>query len=421
MFIKRNIINQLSRFKNKLIFISGPRQAGKTFIVNHELKPTLTLNMDVASDRINFKKFPEHIINWYKTNIGPFPEEEQVEKPLIFIDEIHKTKGWRNIIKGTFDKTHHAINYIASGSSAFKLRKQDKGDSLAGRAIWLNLFPVSFREYMKSVQPDIDIGDPWKGEGSLIDACRSNVKYSARLREIWDEYVEFGSFPENLTVKDEVFYKQWLEDYISAMLDRDLKDLHTAKDTERVFQVFELLIEGLGSTYSLNSLAKTISVSPNTIKSDILAIKKILWGFELPVANVSKVKQIRKEKKIYPMDFCFTKYSEPIITGAGFESIVACTLYRGLYSEISGILSNMQLGFYRDYSQREVDFILQTKKEILLAIECKLKAKQEAKNLSFFARNKPREAILTVEEPGVFESTNDYYVVSIELLAPCLA
>lgn len=419
MIIERNITEKFQHFRDKLIFVSGPRQAGKTFIINERLNPTLSFNMDVAKDRLSFKKFPDFIIDWYKTSIGPFPEKGPCKtKPLIFLDEIHKVRGWRNLIKGTFDKTAHAINYVASGSSAFKLRKQDQGDSLAGRAIWLCLFPVSFREYVRSYS-NLDLQQPWKGDFSLVEAARNNISQQEELRKLWDEYVKFGSFPENLTRKDMIFYEQWLEDYLAAMLERDLKDLHLAKDVERVYQVFQLLLEGLGATYSLRSLAETLGVSPNTIKSDIRALKQVLWGFELPVAMISKVKQIRKEKKFYPIDFCFSHYQEPLQAGSRFETIVACLLKRGLYSETSGVLNKLEFGFYRDYSKREIDFIVQRKNKILLAAECKLKSKLDFTGLKYLSKFNPKESILIVEEPSIFKTVGNISIISIELLASC--
>src|SRR3990167_8599834 len=108
------------------------------------------------------------------------------------------------------------------------------------------------------------------------------------------------------------------------MLDRDLKDLHLGKDVERIWQVYQLLLEGLGSTYSLRSLPETLQVSPNTIKNDLLALRQVLWGFELPVCVVSKAKQIRKEKKFYPIDFSFVNYTSDFEGGARFETQVAC-------------------------------------------------------------------------------------------------
>ncbi len=419
MEIYRTIDGKISHFKGKILFISGPRQAGKTFFVEHKLKPNLTLNMDVSKNRIAFKQFPDFIINWFNSNVGPFPEKgEQASKPLVFIDEIHKVVGWRNIIKGTFDRTAHAIDYVASGSSAFKLRRQDKGDSLAGRAIWLNLFPVSFREYVGTCAPEIKLPEKWKAGNSLIELCRANLNYKEQLRGLWNDYIKFGSFPECLVRRDEVFQKQWLEDYLSSMLDRDLKDLHTAKDVERVYQVFQLLLEGLGSTYSLKGMAETLGVSPNTVKSDVNALKQVLWGFDLPVANVSKAKQIRKEKKFYPMDFCFTKFNQPSAEGSSFECVAACILRRGLYDDISGILPSLDLGFFRDYAKKELDFIVRDKKNIYFAIECKLKRSSD-NNLRNFLAFKPKEAILLIEDPGIFEFQNSICAISIELLAPC--
>ncbi len=52
MIIKRNIIEVLERFKDKIIILSGPRQSGKTFIITNNLKPALSLDMDVASERL---------------------------------------------------------------------------------------------------------------------------------------------------------------------------------------------------------------------------------------------------------------------------------------------------------------------------------------------------------------------------------
>lgn len=421
MQFKRYLAAQLPIFRDKLIFISGPRQSGKTFLVEHVLQPDLELNMDVSSDRLRFKKMPEEIIAWYERERGAFPKKENSRpKPLVFIDEIQKVKGWRNLIKGAYDKTHHAINYVASGSSAFELRRQDKGDSLAGRAVWLTLFPLSFREYVQSMNPHIPLPSAWKGKGSLVDAIRSLLSHQKSLRILWDDYARYGSYPENLLKRDDAFLKQWLSDYQAAILDRDLKDLNLGKDVERVYQVYELLLEGLGSTYSIRSIAETLGVSPNTIKSDLRALKQVLWGYELAVCQISKAKQIRKEKKFFPSDFCFTHYQPSLADGGRFESMVASLLYRGLWSEFSGFLSPFQLGFYRDYQKREVDFIFRDKKNILLAVECKRKAKQVTEGLLYFQRFKPKQSLQVVEEENIFNIVAPITTVSIELFAACL-
>ncbi len=402
MELQRDIAQKLPHFTGKLIIISGPRQVGKTYVVNEVFKPDLTLNMDIAADRMQFKAMPAALENWIATRpLSP-------RKPVVFIDEIQKVHGWRNLIKGTFDKFSHAIQFVASGSSAFKLRQQDKGDSLAGRAIWLEMTPVTFREYLTTVAPNIKLPPPWEPGKSLIENCRALLPYKTDIQSHWTTYTQFGGFPENLVRHDPIFTQQWLSDYIQAILDRDLKDLNATRDVDRVHQTYQLLMEGLGSTYSLRSIAETLHAAPDTIKKDVRAIQQILWGFELPVATVARAKQIRKEKKFYPVDPCFLDYFPAQAEGARLECTVACALKRAA--------PNATMGFYRDYQQREVDFIIRDKKQIATAIECK--SSGGADYLATFARNhKPHESILIVSTPGTFEKQNDYFVVSVELAA----
>lgn len=402
MELKREIAQKLPHFSGKLIIISGPRQVGKTYVVNEVFAPDLTLNMDIASDRMRFKAMPTSLENWLAA------QPASSRKPVVFIDEIQKVQGWRNLIKGTFDKHSHAVQFVASGSSAFKLRQQDKGDSLAGRAIWLEMTPVTFREYLTTVAPDIELPPPWEPGKALIENCQKLLPYKADIRTHWNNYARFGGFPENLVRQDSIFTKQWLTDYIQAILDRDLKDLNATRDVDRVHQVYQLLMEGLGSTYSLRSIAGTLHAAPDTIKKDIRAIQQVLWGFDLPVAAVARAKQIRKEKKFYPVDPCFLDYFPAQADGARLECTLACALKRAA--------PTYTMGFFRDYQQREVDFVIREKKQIFSAIECK--SSGAANHLAAFSRQfKPCEAILVVDSPGIFEKQNDYFMVSVELVA----
>ena len=420
MEFKRSISALLPHFKNKLLVISGPRQAGKTHLVQRFLQPQLQLNLDLAEDRLRFKKLYQFLTDWYQTHYGPIPpsSKELPNKPIVFIDEIQKSKGWRNTLKGTYDKTQHFLDFVASGSSAFELRRQDtRGESLAGRAVWLQLFPLSFREYLSSVAPELKLPPAWRGVGGLAQQAKTLAPLAKQLRTHWNNFVHFGSFPENLLRQDEVFLQQWLSSYQTALLDRDLRDLGTGKDVERVYQVYQLLLEGLGSTFSLKSLAQTLQVSPNTIKSDIAAIRQVLMGFELPVSVLSKHKQIRKEKKFYPMDFCFVEAHN---VGARFESTLACLLFRGLHRELSGFKPHLELGFYRDYQQHEVDFIIRSKQRIHTAIECKQKAKSPKKIFECIQQFSPEACILAVDVPEQCQVTEGVWVLSVELIAACL-
>ena len=120
-----------------------------------------------------------------------------------------------------------------------------------------------------------------------------------------------------------------------------------------------------------------------------------------------RAKQIRKEKKFYPVDPCFLDYFPAQADGARLECTIACALQRAAPS-ISG--------FFRDYQQHEVDFVIRDKKKIVTAIECK--SSGTADYLGAFTRQfKPQESILITSAPGIFEKRDDYFVVSVELAA----
>ncbi len=414
MLIKRYFENDLDHFLGKIIFISGPRQSGKTYLVKKHFCPDLNLNLDDASDRLRFKDLNGFLKDWTE-NFRL--KKEKKKKPCVFIDEIHRVRGWRNIIKASFDQWSDQVQFVASGSSAFNLRKQDRGDSLAGRAIWLHLFPVSFREYLNTVAPEIHLPKPWAPGEPLLSKLTAISKNQTKLRKYWEHYITFGSFPELLVRKSRKFSDEWLKSYLQALLDRDLKDLSAGRDAERCYQVYQLLMEGLGSTYSLRSLAQTLAVSPMTIKGDILALRQVLLGFELPALGSSKSREIQREKKFYPIDFSLSLQPKEEMNGAQFETIISCLFYRDLHSTIFAPGSKIDCGFYRTYEKKEVDCVIRINKKNLLAIECKLKP--ETPSSTLMSLNAADSLIVTAEE-NIFERKRSATIVSAELLMALL-
>lgn len=414
MWIQRSLEDRLPHFKGKLIIISGPRQSGKSALVKRFYKPFINLQMDSAQDRLIFKKLETFLEN----KIIQFSSKgSKTGKPVVFIDEVHKARGWRDTVKAAYDKYGDRFQFVLSGSSAFNLRKQEKGDSLAGRAAWLSLFPISFREYFTHKHPQISLPKPWRPERPLASLIASYLPFKEEVESSWKTFNQFGSFPENLVKHDGIAYRQWLTDYTTALLDRDLKDLNGTKDVERVYQTFELLLEGTGSNYSLRGLAETIGTSADTIKSDVRALRQVLWGFDLPIAKLSKAIQIKKEKKFYPIDFCFLDYVTPLMEGAKLETQVACLLHRH-FSRENPSLTNLSLGYYRDYQKRELDFLITKKKDVLVAMECKNNPKKEIETANYITNQiKPHELLMITQEAAYFEKRRNYTAIGIGILS----
>ena len=121
--------------KDKMVFIGGARQVGKTslakYIAENYFKSYDYLNWDARDDRKNILK------SQFKGNAK-----------IILFDEIHKYKDWKNYLKGQFDKHKDIFNILVTGSARLDICRRG-GDSLMGRYFYYRLHPFSLAEFLK--------------------------------------------------------------------------------------------------------------------------------------------------------------------------------------------------------------------------------------------------------------------------------
>ena len=88
--IHRHAFHYFDQYRDKILILTGARQTGKTWLCMKAARPNLVLNCDLPADRKKFKSFE---------NLPSDPPYR-----VVFVDEIHKLKGWRNYLKGFGDK-----------------------------------------------------------------------------------------------------------------------------------------------------------------------------------------------------------------------------------------------------------------------------------------------------------------------------
>jgi len=176
-YIHRDIEPCINKDLNqKMFFVSGPRQCGKTTVAKKILENAKStavqayMNWDFGADRESILK-----------------EQFPAGSGLLVLDEIHKYSRWRQVVKGLFDKRNHELKILVTGSGKLDYYRHG-GDSLQGRYYFYRLHPFSLNE--------ISTG---KKENLL-------------------SLFHFGGFPEPFLQASEKETRRWSRDYRSRVI-----------------------------------------------------------------------------------------------------------------------------------------------------------------------------------------------------------
>ena len=320
--------------KTRMVFIGGPRQVGKTtlslqFLSTQSPKHPNYLNWDDVNDQKKILKYE-------------FPQEG-----LLVLDEIHKYKKWRSLVKGLFDKNKDDMNFIVTGSARLDHFRKG-GDSLLGRYRYYRLHPFTVSE---------------------LNLSATDVK----------DLIQFGGFPEPYFAQNEKNHKLWLNERAYRIVNDDIRDLTTIKETSLISLLVELLPSRVGSLLSLRSLAEDLSVSQPSIDRWITELDNIYYSYRISPFGSPKVRAIKKMQKLYLWD-----WSEIESPGARFENFVASHLlkYAHYLEDTEG--DRYEIRYLRDTLGHEVDFVFIKNKKPLWAVECKTGEGSLSKSIGYF-------------------------------------
>jgi len=324
--------------KEKMVFLSGPRQVGKTTLAlkllgGDETNPAY-FNWDDADDQ-------QKLLNM------EFPPHQR----LLVFDEIHKYRRWRNFLKGLYDKTKSRREYLVTGSARLDLYRRG-GDALTGRYHFYQLHPFSLHEFDKSCHPD-------------------SVK----------TLLKFGGFPEPLFSQSERKLRRWQMERKNQVLRDDLRDLEKVEELVLISRLADHLPDLVGSPLSINALREDLQVAHGTARNWLNILEKLFILFRIAPFGAPGIRAVKKEMKAYMWDWSLIKEEGP-----RFENFVACQLLKYCHFIENTEGYPMELRYIRDTDRREVDFVVIRDGAPLFAVECKLKDSTIPPSIPYFAQ-----------------------------------
>lgn len=284
------------------IVVTGPRQAGKTTLLQTAFAKTHTyisfenpdVRMRATSDPIGFLKQYPH---------------------TLLLDEIQYVPELLSYIKTAIDEDRTPGKWIITGSQNFALM-EGVSQSLAGRAAILSLAPFSLVERVGQGKKSL----------SLETLLTTKVlQYSFDNLSI-EEVILRGSYPEISTIPA-VDRQAWCGSYITTYIERDIRNLQHVGDLGQYELFLRACAARTGQILDISGIARDIGISVPTAKRWISLLET---GYQILLVypyykNIGK--RLVKRPKMYFTDTGLASYlmgihtPEVLIAGASFGSL----------------------------------------------------------------------------------------------------
>ncbi|MDI6731170.1 MAG: ATP-binding protein [Candidatus Margulisbacteria bacterium] len=326
---------------SQVVVVTGPRRSGKSYILRQFAKrliesgtprnQILTINFEDPRLPVIDAKGLEEVYKLYLEFKGP------QDKPYLLLDEIQEVEGWEKWVRTMhdLDKAHLVI----SGSNA-KLLSKELATLLSGQHIDLNVFLLSFSEFMAF--NGLTIVDE-------NDAARNEIA----IKNFFRRYLEEGGYPE---VTLSLQKKEILLAYFDDIINKDLIRRYHIRKGESLLSLARFLLSQSASMVTHSSSARFLGITTGTAEKfagylDTAFLISFLKRFSFKVKE-----QEKSPRKVYSIDTGLAnavgfRFSENL--GRLAENIVFRELMKRKVLD-----PGLELFFWKDTHHREVDFVV---------------------------------------------------------------
>jgi predicted AAA+ superfamily ATPase len=370
------------------VVITGARQTGKSTLARScEPKGRRYLTLDDLDILGAAQRDPELLVG------GP---------GKITIDEIQREPSLLSAVKNSIDKDRYAGRFILTGSANLLLMNR-VSESLAGRASYLTLWPMTRREQLGLGRHGIWDRLVQANDGEWIEVFEDQPVEP----EDWRQLALRGGFPTPAVhLKRANERRIWFDGYVRTYLERDLQDIASISalpDFRRFMQAAALR---LGSLINQSEIARDTGIPQPTIHRYLNLLETSYMAVRLRSYSVNRTKRLMRSPKLYWGDTGIALHlsGSPSPSGEHLENLILCDLLCWRDSSIEQI----GLYFWRTATGEEVDIVIDHQDE-LIPIEIKSANSvrfRDAKNIISFQReykDRTRQGLLLYNGDETFE------------------
>jgi len=345
-----------------LVYLNGPRQCGKS---------TLAQNISVGK-KLNYITFDNPVHLAFARNDPEGFLQQLPQNSLNVMDEVQLAPELFRCLKIAVDKKRLADKnralYVLTGSAnIFALPKL--ADALVGRLSILTLYPFSASE-IKGTNVNF-IQKLWKDDLYPRKYARANIV----------NIISNATFPEIALNKKRNRY-QWFNDYITTLLQRDVRTLADIKNPDKIYQLLVSLSQRAGGLLNNANVMKETGLDAKTYEKYKALCDNTFLIFELPSwTKPNRLnKKFVKQKKLYFTDTSLLCHimqrdmedvykNDKTAMGHIFENFIATEIMKAAKS-----LDSFSVSHFNPVQNqgKEVDFIIESPDGKTVGIEVKL-------------------------------------------------
>ena len=395
--ISKTLIDALDNMP--VVVLSGMRQTGKSTLLLNEprLKNRRYLNFDDFNTLEAARSNPE----------GLFAGEEPV-----IIDEAQKHPEILNVIKREVDKNRKPGRFLLSGSANFLLLKS-VAESLAGRAVYLTLYPFIRREIQgKTEEPP-----------ALVQFVEKRIFPKRKIKPIVWKEIAIGGMP-SVCLGEVKKPDIWFRGYEQTYLERDIRGLSQVADLISFRHLLRLAAFRNAQVLKQSELARDAKLNAVTTSRylSLMEASYVLHRIPPHLGNLSS--RLIKSPKLYLSDTGLAVYLAGLkdsdahqpFSGALYENYVV----QNLLGIFSAHIPEVKITYWNIQGRYEVDFILEVGDETI-AIEVKKSTRWQERDLLGLkaylnSAKKCRAAILSYAGTEVLKLADRIWAVPTQLL-----
>ena len=393
--------------RERMSFICGPRQVGKTTLARGHLsrlgQDAHYFNWDSLALRRKYAADPEFFIRDLSPVAALPPADTSKPRPWVVFDEIHKYPKWKNLLKGYYDDWKTAVRFVVTGSARLDMFRRS-GDSLVGRYFLFHMFPLHPNDVTGRI-PNRDTAWDAGRDGPAFD------EPDAAFAEAAFRLLDLSGFPEPFSAGTREFYRRWQDNHLSLILREDIRDLTKIAGLRQLETLVFLLPDRVGSPVSLNSLKNILGCAHGSVRSWLGALEKVFLVFPVSPFAGRLARAVVKEKKYYFWDWGI--HDDP---GRRLENFVAVQLQRAVAAWNEWGRGHFRLTYVRTRDGRESDFLIVDRNSPRLIIECRTAGSALSPSLAYF---KERLAVpfgiqVNAESGGLRQIARNVYAAGLD-------